>query len=184
MPDDRTIVVERFRDEIGDWRVAVHSPFGGQVHAPWALCVSARMRERYGVDVQAMHGDDGIVFRLPDLEFEDDGGSGRGVGAELLELVRLDADDVARPGERPRSADPPCSRRGSGSAPPGRSSSPGADPIGASPCGNSASGPPSCSRWPARTPPSRSSSRRCASASRTSSTCPGLIALMPAIESR
>lgn len=94
VPDDRTIVVERFRDEIGDWRVAVHSPFGGQVHAPWALCVSARMRERYGVDVQAMHGDDGIVFRLPDLEFEDDRGSGRGVGAELLELVRLDADDV------------------------------------------------------------------------------------------
>jgi ATP-dependent Lhr-like helicase len=94
VPDDRTIVVERFRDEIGDWRVAVHSPFGGQVHAPWALCVSARMRERFGVDVQAMHGDDGIVFRLPDLEFEDEGGRGRGVGAELLELVRLDPDEV------------------------------------------------------------------------------------------
>jgi ATP-dependent Lhr-like helicase len=98
VPDDRTIVVERFRDEIGDWRVAVHSPFGGQVHAPWALCVSARMRERFGVDVQAMHGDDGIVFRLPDLEFDDDGSTGgstgRGIGAELLELVRLDADDV------------------------------------------------------------------------------------------
>ncbi|NYG08082.1 ATP-dependent Lhr-like helicase [Phycicoccus badiiscoriae] len=94
VPDDRTIVVERFRDEIGDWRVAVHSPFGGQVHAPWALCVSARMRERYGVDVQAMHGDDGIVFRLPDLEFEDEGAGTRGVGAELLELVRLEADDV------------------------------------------------------------------------------------------
>ncbi|WP_270887662.1 ATP-dependent helicase [Pedococcus sp. 5OH_020] len=90
VPDDRTIVVERFRDEIGDWRVAVHSPFGGQVHAPWALCVSARMRERFGVDVQAMHGDDGIVFRLPDLEF-DDGGQ---VGAELLELVRLDPNEV------------------------------------------------------------------------------------------
>ncbi|HEV7146424.1 MAG TPA: ATP-dependent helicase [Pedococcus sp.] len=95
VPDDRTIVVERFRDEIGDWRVAVHSPFGGQVHAPWALCVSARMRERFGVDVQAMHGDDGIVFRLPDLEFDEDGGSTtRGVGAELLDLVRLDADEV------------------------------------------------------------------------------------------
>ena len=90
VPDDRTIVIERFRDEIGDWRVALHSPFGGQVHAPWALCVSARMRERFGVDVQAMHGDDGIVFRLPDLEFED----GRGAGAELLELVRLDPDEV------------------------------------------------------------------------------------------
>lgn len=90
VPDDRTIVIERFRDEIGDWRVAVHSPFGGQVHAPWALCVSARMRERFGVDVQAMHGDDGMVFRLPDLEFED----GRGVGAELMDLVRLDPEDV------------------------------------------------------------------------------------------
>ena len=94
VPDDRTIVVERFRDEIGDWRVAVHSPFGGQVHAPWALCVSARMRERFGVDVQAMHGDDGIVFRLPDLEFDGDGSSGRGAAAELLDLVRLEPDDV------------------------------------------------------------------------------------------
>ncbi|KGN42093.1 ATP-dependent helicase [Knoellia aerolata] len=94
VPDDRTIVVERFRDEIGDWRVAVHSPFGGQVHAPWALCVSARMRERFGVDVQAMHGDDGIVFRLPDLEFDGEGSSGRGAAAELLDLVRLEPDDV------------------------------------------------------------------------------------------
>jgi ATP-dependent Lhr-like helicase len=76
VPDDRTIVIERFRDEIGDWRVAVHSPFGAQVHAPWALCVAARMRERFGVDVQAMHGDDGIVFRLPDIEFDADYASG------------------------------------------------------------------------------------------------------------
>ena len=76
VPDDRTIVVERFRDELGDWRVVVHSPFGAQVHAPWALAVAARMRERFGVDVQAMHGDDGIVLRLPDLEV-DDGRCGR-----------------------------------------------------------------------------------------------------------
>jgi ATP-dependent helicase Lhr and Lhr-like helicase len=81
VPDDRTIVVERFRDEIGDWRVAVHSPFGAQVHAPWALCVAARMRERFGVDVQAMHGDDGIVFRLPDLEFDTEPGSTGDVSA-------------------------------------------------------------------------------------------------------
>ncbi|KRE62497.1 ATP-dependent helicase [Nostocoides sp. Soil756] len=95
VPDDRTIVVERFRDELGDWRVAVHSPFGAQVHAPWALAVSARMRERFGVDVQAMHGDDGIVLRLPDLEFDDvEGVDRRGVGRELLDLVTLDADDV------------------------------------------------------------------------------------------
>jgi ATP-dependent Lhr-like helicase len=93
VPDDRTIVVERFRDELGDWRVAVHSPFGGQVHAPWALCVSARMRERFGVDVQAMHGDDGIVFRLPDLEFEE-GSAGSTGPAEVAGLVRLEPDDV------------------------------------------------------------------------------------------
>ena len=91
VPDDRTIVVERFRDELGDWRVAVHSPYGAQVHAPWALCVSARMRERFGVDVQAMHGDDGIVFRLPDLEFDD---AGAGAEAELMSLIALEADDV------------------------------------------------------------------------------------------
>ena len=68
VPDDRTIVVERFRDELGDWRVALHSPFGAQVHAPWALALTARLRERFGVDVQAMHTDDGIVVRLPETE--------------------------------------------------------------------------------------------------------------------
>jgi ATP-dependent Lhr-like helicase len=68
VPDDRTIVVERFRDELGDWRVAVHSPFGAQVHAPWALLLTARLRERFGIDVQAMHTDDGIVVRLPETD--------------------------------------------------------------------------------------------------------------------
>ena len=96
VPDDRTIVVERFRDEIGDWRVAVLSPFGGQVHAPWALCVAARMRERFGIDVQAMHGDDGIVFRLPDLEFDEAGAAGSSgeIGRQLVELVTLEPEDV------------------------------------------------------------------------------------------
>ena len=70
LPDDRTIVVERFRDELGDWRVVVHSPFGAQVHAPWALALAARLRERYGVDAQVMHADDGIVLRLPDAELD------------------------------------------------------------------------------------------------------------------
>ena len=95
VPDDRAIVVERFRDELGDWRVAILSPFGAQVHAPWALAVSARMRDRFGVDVQAMHGDDGIVLRLPDIELDDlEGVRERGVGRELLDLVTLDPDDV------------------------------------------------------------------------------------------
>ncbi len=68
LPDDRTIVVERFRDELGDWRLVVHSPFGAQVNAPWALVVGARVRERYGVEAQTMHSDDGIVIRLPDTD--------------------------------------------------------------------------------------------------------------------
>ncbi len=58
--------MERFRDEIGDWRLTVHSPFGAPVNAPWALALGARLRERYGVDVQIMHTDDGIVARIPD----------------------------------------------------------------------------------------------------------------------
>ena len=90
VPDDRTIVVEQFRDELGDWRVAIHSPYGSQVHAPWSLAVSARMRERFGVDVQVAHSNDGIVLRLPDIEFDD----GATATADLLELVTIDPDEV------------------------------------------------------------------------------------------
>ncbi|MFF2956090.1 ATP-dependent helicase [Kitasatospora sp. NPDC057965] len=71
LPDDRTIVVERFRDELGDWRIVVHSPFGAQVHAPWALALAARLREKHGLDPQVMHADDGIVLRLPDADLLD-----------------------------------------------------------------------------------------------------------------
>jgi len=73
LPDDRTILVERFRDELGDWRLAIHSPFGAQVNEPWALALTARLRETYGVDVQSMHADDGIVLRLPETEDAPDG---------------------------------------------------------------------------------------------------------------
>ncbi len=68
LPDDRTIVVERFRDELGDWRLCLHSPFGAQVHAPWAQAIEARVRERLGLDVQTMYTDDGIVVRLPEAD--------------------------------------------------------------------------------------------------------------------
>jgi ATP-dependent Lhr-like helicase len=69
VPDDRTLVFERFRDELGDWRLVLHSPFGAQVHAPWALAIASRLRERYGgMDVQALHTDDGIVIRVPDAD--------------------------------------------------------------------------------------------------------------------
>jgi ATP-dependent Lhr-like helicase len=68
VPSDKTLVVERFRDELGDWRVILHSPFGMQVHSPWALAVNARIRERFGVDANAVASDDGVVVRLPDTE--------------------------------------------------------------------------------------------------------------------
>jgi ATP-dependent helicase Lhr and Lhr-like helicase len=74
LPDDRTILIERFRDELGDWRLVVHSPFGAPVNAPWALAIAARLRERYGLDVTSMHSDDGIVLRLPDTDAEPPGG--------------------------------------------------------------------------------------------------------------
>ncbi|KQQ10213.1 ATP-dependent helicase [Rathayibacter sp. Leaf296] len=73
IPDDRTLVLERFRDELGDWRLVLHSPYGMQVHSPWALAVGARVRERHGVDGAAMAGDDGIVVRIPDTESEPPG---------------------------------------------------------------------------------------------------------------
>jgi len=73
VPTDTTLVVERFRDELGDWRVVLHSPYGMPVHAPWALAVSARLRERLGVDGAAMAGDDGIVVRIPDTDAEPPG---------------------------------------------------------------------------------------------------------------
>jgi ATP-dependent helicase Lhr and Lhr-like helicase len=69
VPDDRTLVLERFRDELGDWRVVLHSPYGDRVHAPWALAIAARLRERYGgMAVQALHTDDGIIIRVPDSD--------------------------------------------------------------------------------------------------------------------
>ncbi|WP_425545981.1 ATP-dependent helicase [Arthrobacter russicus] len=73
VPDDRTLLVERFQDELGDWRVVLHSPFGMPVHAPWALAVGARLQERYGLDGSAMAADDGIVLRVPMMDDEPPG---------------------------------------------------------------------------------------------------------------
>ncbi|MBW8483598.1 ATP-dependent helicase [Actinomadura parmotrematis] len=85
VPDDRTLVVERFRDELGDWRMVVHSPLGARVHAPWALAIAGRLRERYGVDAQSMHADDGIVLRIPDMD-----------EPPSVDLAVFDAEDVER----------------------------------------------------------------------------------------
>ncbi|MCJ1712790.1 ATP-dependent helicase [Curtobacterium sp. VKM Ac-2922] len=73
VPNDTTLVVERFRDELGDWRLILHSPYGMQVHAPWALAVAARLRERHGIDGDAMAADDGIVVRIPETDAEPPG---------------------------------------------------------------------------------------------------------------
>ena len=87
VPTDTTLVVERFRDELGDWRVVLHSPYGMPVHAPWALAVSARVRDRLGVDGAAMAGDDGIVVRIPDTDAEPP-------GAELFAFERDELEAV------------------------------------------------------------------------------------------
>jgi ATP-dependent Lhr-like helicase len=83
VPSDRAIVVERFRDEIGDWRLCVLSPFGGRVHSAWALALSGRIRDELGLEADAIYSDDGIIVHLPDAEQEPSAG-----------LVLLEADEV------------------------------------------------------------------------------------------
>ena len=83
VPSERTIVIERFRDEIGDWRLCVLSPYGGRVHAAWGLALSARIREEYGLESDAIWSDDGIIVHLPDAD--------EPPGAEL---VLIDPDEL------------------------------------------------------------------------------------------
>ena len=163
VPDDRTIVVERFRDEIGDWRVCVLSPFGTPVHAPWAMAIERRLTDRFDMPVESMWGDDGIVLRLPEAADDlparraaDRPGGHRRAGRR--DAAADGAVLVAVP--RVRGARRCCCHA--------------AVPIGARRCGSSASGPPTCWRWPRSTRRSRSCSRRRASACRTCSTCPAL----------
>ncbi|HEX7153128.1 MAG TPA: DEAD/DEAH box helicase [Thermoanaerobaculia bacterium] len=68
VPDDRTIVVERVTDELGDWRVCVLTPFGGRIHAPWAMAVAAKVRNELALDVETMWADDGFIVRFPETE--------------------------------------------------------------------------------------------------------------------
>jgi ATP-dependent Lhr-like helicase len=92
VPTDATLLVERFRDELGDWRVILHSPYGLRVHGPLALAVSRRLRERYGIDEKPTASDDGIVVRLPDT-FSESGSypADKPPGAELFVF---DADEI------------------------------------------------------------------------------------------
>jgi len=83
VPDDRTVVVERFRDELGDWRLCVLTPFGARIHAPWALAVEAQMRGRLGLEVQSIYSDDGFVLRLPEAD-----------SAPAVDSVLVDPDEI------------------------------------------------------------------------------------------
>ncbi|WP_344819898.1 ATP-dependent helicase [Microbacterium soli] len=84
LPTDRALTVERGHDEVGDWRVILHSPYGMKVHAPWALAINARVRERLGVEGSAVASDDGIIVRIPDADAEPPG----------AELFVFDADEL------------------------------------------------------------------------------------------
>ncbi len=108
LPTDQTIVLQRFRDELGDWRICLLTPFGARVHAPWALAIEARLREKLGLDVQPIWSDDGVVIRLPMTD--ELGGEGLGGGAESA------AGAEPWPRQRMRSGSAPKRSRSSSSA--------------------------------------------------------------------
>ncbi|MGA7859576.1 MAG: DEAD/DEAH box helicase, partial [Terracidiphilus sp.] len=87
VPDDRTIVIERVRDELGDWRVCVLTPFGSRIHIPWAMAVSARIRASGGPEVETLWGDDGFVLRFPDTDEPPDPDWFLVESAEAMQLV-------------------------------------------------------------------------------------------------
>ena len=161
VPDDRTIVIERCRDELGDWRVCVLSPFGGRVHAPWAMAAAAQIREETGVDVETLWSDDGFVVRFPDVDAA--AGSARcccptRTRCERARRAAARVDGALRRASSARRRRARCSCRGAG-------------PACARRCGSSASAPPICWRSRRATDRSRCCSRPTASACATSSTC-------------
>ncbi len=90
LPTDQTVVFERFRDELGDWRVCIHSALGSGVLTPWALAIEHAARERYGMEVQATATNDGIVLRIPDTESEPPGADLLLCDPEQLDAVVTD----------------------------------------------------------------------------------------------
>jgi ATP-dependent Lhr-like helicase len=115
LPTDRTIVVERFRDEIGDWRVCILTPFGGRVHAPWSMALSARLRDTLSVEAQSLWSDDGIALHLPEAD------APPALADLLVEPDELGSSLSRRWGRRrssergsARTRHAPCSSRGAG----------------------------------------------------------------------
>jgi ATP-dependent Lhr-like helicase len=94
------LLIEAFRDEIGDWRVVLHSPYGARVHAPWALAMARTLNDRLGIDAQVMHADDGIVVRLPDyvptgeVTGDDSRGDSDHVLGEMADALAIEPEDI------------------------------------------------------------------------------------------
>ena len=159
LPTDRTVVVERFRDEIGDWRVCILTPFGGRVHAPWSMALAGAAARTLALEVQSLWSDDGIALHLPDADVPP-------ALADLLvepdELEDLVVQEVGADGALRRALPRERRARAPHPAAPSRPADAAlaAAPQGAEPARGRA----------ASTARSRSSSRRTASASRTSST--------------
>ncbi len=160
VPDDRTILIERCRDELGDWRICVLSPFGGRIHAPWAMAAVERARAETGLDVETMWTDDGFVVRFPETEEPPDPALMIPASDEVEALVAAAARrHRALRREVPRGRGP---RAAAAQAPPGRP-----QPAVAA---------AQARRRPARASPRSSDRSRCcsrptASACATSSTC-------------
>ena len=173
LPTDRQLVVERFRDELGDWRVCLLSPFGGRVHAPWAMAIEARLAEQR----RRRSRRSGPMTASPCACRRPTRAARRGAVPARPRRDRGRADRRAR--RRPR-----CSRPASGRTRRARCCCRAAGPASARRCGCSASGPPTCWRWPAATARSRSSSRPTARSCATSSTCPRCSEVLGGIRSR
>ena len=160
VPSDETVVVERFRDEIGDWRLCVLSPWGGRVHAAWGLALSARIRDEHDLEADAIWSDDGIVVHLPDAD-----------EPPPADLVLLEADEVEDLVVRELGGSALFGARFRENAARALLAPARLSRASARRCGSSGSRRRACSRSPRTSRASRSCSRPTASACATSSTC-------------
>ena len=160
LPDDRTVLVERFRDELGDWRLVVHSPFGAPVNAPWALAIGARLRERYGLEVTVHALRRRHRGALPDTDAEPPGADIAVFEPDEIEaMVTAEVGGSALFASRFRE----CAARSL--------LLPRRDPRRRTPLWQQRQRANQLLQWPASTANSRSCWRRCGNACRTCSTC-------------
>ncbi len=132
VPDDRTIVIERVRDELGDWRVCVLTPFGSRVHAPWAMAATAKIKAA-GLDVETMWSEDGFVLRFPETDAPPD-----------AEVLLMEPAEAARAGACSSLGRRRCLRRSFARRRRGRCCCRGGGRMGGRRCGSSGSGRMTC----------------------------------------